>query len=202
MTLNIRIDRVDAKSVAQLFLEARTHYFWQDKPVSDELLREVYDIARMAPTSGNGNPMRVIFVKSPEAKQRLLPALKPGNVDKTMSAPVTAIVGFDLEFYNHFDRLAPFATGRKEIYIADADLTHRAAFRNGTLQGAYLILAARALGLDCGPMSGFDHDIIDQTFFTNGKVRSNFLINLGYGDPEKLFPRQERFQFDEACAIV
>src|SRR5690606_27894022 len=134
----------DASALDRLFLESRTHYFWQDRTVPDELLVKIYDVARMGPTSGNGSPLRAVFLKSPEAKQRLLPALRPGNVDKTMTAPVTAVLGFDTMFFKHFDRLAPFAKGREETYLADPELAHRAAFRNGTLQGAYLLLAARA----------------------------------------------------------
>jgi 3-hydroxypropanoate dehydrogenase len=185
-----------------LFLNARTHYNWLDRPVPDALLREVYDVARMAPTSANGSPARIIFVKSPEAKDKLRPCLKPGNVDKTMTAPVTAILGYDLDFFEHFDRLAPFNKDIRGRYLADADLVQRAAFRNSTLQGAYLILAARALGLDCGPMSGFDHEAIDEAFFPSGRIKSNFLINLGYGNPEKLCPRQFRFPFEEVCTIL
>lgn len=182
--------------------EARTHYAWQDKPVPETLLRTLYELARMGPTSGNCNPMRVVFVTTPEGKERLRPGLKPGNVDKTMAAPATAIIGTDLEFYRHIPRLAPHNADRVKVYEEDPDLTYRAAFRNATLQGAYMIMAARAIGLDCGPMSGFLHDVVDQEFFAGTAVKSNFLINIGYGDRAQLRPRGERFGFDEVCRIV
>lgn len=188
--------------VQRLFLDARTHFAWQDREVPDTLLHAIWSVARMGPTSTNGSPMRVVFVKSPEAKERLRPALKPGNVDKTMNAPVTAVTGFDLEFFERFDKLAPYALDRIPTYRADPDLAYRAAFRNATLQGAYVMIVARAFGLDCGPMSGFFHDIVDEAFFPCGGVKSNFLINLGYGDPGVLFPRQYRFEFEEVCSIV
>ncbi len=168
----------------------------------DALLREIWNIARMGPTSTNGSPMRVVFVKSEEAKERLRPGIKPGNIDKTMAAPVTAITAFDLEFYEKFDRLAPYATDRIAAYREDPDLAHRAAFRNATLQAAYFLIVARAKGLDCGPMSGFLHDVVDDAFFAGTSLRSNFLINLGYGDPAVLFPRQYRLAFCEACSII
>lgn len=191
-----------ADTLREVFLDARTHFAWQDREVPDALLREVWDIARMGPTSTNGSPMRVVFVKSKEAKAKLLEGLKPGNVDKTMSAPVTAITGFDLDFFERFDRLVPYATDRIDAYRADPDLAYRAAFRNATLQGAYFMICARAKGLDCGPMSGFLHDVIDANFFAGTNIKSNFLINLGYGDPSVLFPRQYRFAFDEVCKIT
>lgn len=184
-----------------VFLEARTHFAWQKREVADDLLREIWDIARMGPTSTNGMPMRVVFVKSTAAKERLRPGLKPGNMDKTMAAPVTAVVGFDIEFYEQFVRLAPYAVDRIAAYRDDLVLAHRAAFRNSTLQAAYFMLVARAKGLDCGPMSGFLHDVVDEAFFAGTSVKSNFLINLGYGDPAVLFPRQYRFDFDEVCMI-
>ena len=189
-------------TVRAIFLEARTHFAWQDREVPDDLLREIWDVARMGPTSTNGSPMRIVFVKSKAAKQRLLKGLKPGNVDKTMAAPVTAITGFDIEFFESFDRLAPYATSRIATYREDPDLAYRAAFRNATLQAAYFMIAARAKGLDCGPMSGFLHNVVDDEFFAGTTVKSNFLINLGYGDPSVLFPRQYRFTFDEVCHIA
>lgn len=185
-----------------VFLEARTHFAWQEREISDDLLRDIWDVARMGPTSTNGSPMRVVFVKSKAAKERLLKGLKPGNVDKTMAAPVTAITGFDLEFFERFDKLAPYALDRIAAYRDDPDLAYRAAFRNATLQAAYFMIVARAKGLDCGPMSGFFHDVVDEAFFAGTSVKSNFLINLGYGDPGVLFPRQYRFAFDEACLIM
>jgi 3-hydroxypropanoate dehydrogenase len=192
----------DEPLLRKLFLDARTHYAWRPDKIGDDLLEQVFALARMPPTSGNSNPMRVVFVRTPEGKRRLEPALKPGNVEKTMTAPVTAILGFDLRFHDHLERLAPHAVDRRANYIADPDLVYRAAFRNGTLQGAYFILAARALGLDCGPMSGFDHDIVDREFFADGTVKSNFLINLGYGDPDRLRPRGARFEFAEVCTLA
>lgn len=184
-----------------MFLNGRTHSAWLDKPVDDDLLRQVYDLAKMGPTSLNGCPMRITFVKSLEAKEKLKPCLDEGNMAKTMTAPVTAIIGYDLEFYEQLPKLFPYKDVRswfvgKERYIQDT------AFRNGTLQGAYFMLAARALGLDCGPMSGFDNDAVDQAFFANTSIRSNFLCNLGYGDSSKLFPRSARLSFDEICKIL
>ena len=193
---------LDGAGLDVVFRQARTHYAWQGTPVPESMLRRIFDLARMGPTSGNCNPMRVIFVATPEGKEKLRPGLKPGNVDKTMAAPATAIVGTDMEFYRHITRLAPHNAERVKAYEDDPDLTYRAAFRNATLQGAYMIIAARALGLDCGPMSGFLHDVVDETFFAGTAVKSNFLINIGYGDREKLRPRGERFAFDEICRIV
>ncbi len=193
---------LEGAALDAIFRQARTHYAWLDRPVPEGLLRQVYDLARMGPTSGNCNPMRVVFVTTPEGKERLRPGLKPGNVDKTMAAPATAIVGTDMAFYRHIPRLAPHNADRVKVYEEDPDLTYRAAFRNATLQGAYLIVAARALGLDCGPMSGFLHDVVDREFFAGTAVRSNFLINIGYGDPKGLRPRADRFAFDEVCRIV
>ena len=193
---------LDRLGLDTIFREARTHYTWTGRPVSESLLRQIYELARMGPTSGNCNPMRVVFVTTPEGKERLRPGLKPGNVDKTMAAPATAIIGTDMEFYRHIPRLAPHNADRVKVYEEDPDLTYRAAFRNSTLQGAYLIMAARALGLDCGPMSGFLHDVVDEEFFAGTAVKSNFLINIGYGDREKLRPRGDRFAFDEVCRFV
>ncbi|HZB63435.1 MAG TPA: malonic semialdehyde reductase [Microvirga sp.] len=198
------LDRLglDGAGLDTILREARTHYTWTGRPVSESLLRQIYELARMGPTSGNCNPMRVVFVTTPEGKERLRPGLKPGNVDKTMAAPATAIIGTDMEFYRHIPRLAPHNADRVKVYEEDPDLTYRAAFRNSTLQGAYLIMAARALGLDCGPMSGFLHDVVDEEFFAGTAVKSNFLINIGYGDREKLRPRGDRFAFDEVCRFV
>ena len=184
-----------------LFLDARSHNAWLDRPVEDSVLHRIYEIARMAPTSANSQPMRVIFLKSPAAKERLRPALSPGNVDKTMSAPVTAIVAHDLEFYEKLPKLMPHIDARSWFAGAPAEKKEKVAFQNGTLQGAYLMLAARALGLDCGPMGGFDSAKVDAEFLPDGTWRSNFLLNLGHGDPAKLFPRNPRLDFDEACRI-
>ncbi len=184
-----------------LFLGARSQNGWLDQPVDDALLRRIYEIARMAPTSANSHPMRVIFLKSPGAKERLRPALSPGNVEKTMTAPVTAIVAHDLEFYEQLPRLMPHIDAKSWFSKAPDEKKAHVAFQNGTLQGAYLMLAARALGLDVGPMGGFDNAKVDAEFFPDGKWKSNFLLNLGHGDPAKLFPRNPRLSFDEACKI-
>jgi 3-hydroxypropanoate dehydrogenase len=184
-----------------LFLEARTHSAWLDQPVPDALLKKVYETARMAPTAGNTQPMRVLFVKSAEAKERLRPTLSPGNVDKTMAAPATAIVAYDVEFYEKMPKLFPARDMRTGLAAMPVEKRDRMAFQSSTLGGAYLILAARALGLDCGPMGGFDNAKVDAAFFPDGKWRSNFLVNLGYGDRSKLFPRNPRLDFEEACRI-
>jgi len=184
-----------------LFREARTHNGWLDKPVSDTLLQAIFELAKMGPTSANCSPMRVVFVKSREAKERLRPALSAGNMEKTLTAPVTAILAYDLEFYEHLPKLFP-QTDARPWFTGKPELIQATAFRNGSLQGAYFITAARALGLDCGPMSGFDNAKVDAEFFPDGKVKSNFLCNVGYGDPSKLFPRNPRFAFEEVCRIV
>jgi 3-hydroxypropanoate dehydrogenase len=193
---------LDAAALDTLFLQGRTHYAWLAKAVPESLLKRVYDLARMGPTSSNCCPMRVIFVMTPEGKARLKPGLRPGNVEQTMAAPVTAIIGTDMEFYRHLPRLAPHAASRVAVYEADQELAHRAAFRNATLQGAYLMMAARSLGLDCGPMSGFLHDVVDAEFFAGTTVQSNFLMNIGYGDPASVRPRGYRFEFAEVCKIA
>jgi 3-hydroxypropanoate dehydrogenase len=186
----------------QLFLAARTHNAWQDKPVSDELLRQLYDTFRMGPTAANSCPARVVFVKSPAAKAKLAPALAEGNRAKTLAAPVTAIIGYDLHFYENQDRLFPNAPGSRSWFDYDEQVAFTNAFRGGTLQGAYLIVAARALGLDCGPMGGFDNAKVDELFFAGTHVKSNFLCNLGYGDVKGVYPRNPRLSFDEACKIA
>ncbi|HEY2584944.1 MAG TPA: malonic semialdehyde reductase [Tepidisphaeraceae bacterium] len=195
---------IDQAALNAIFLEARTHGAWLPKPVDDELLRRLYDVAKLGPTSANTSPMRVVFVKSMEAKERLKPALSPGNVEKTMAAPVTAIVATDMRFHQFIPKLWPhnpeFAKSFTEPGKEQFTQTH--AFRNATLQGAYLIIAARALGLDAGPMSGFDNAKVDEAFFPDVPWKSNFLINLGYGDPSKLKPRSPRLSFEDACRIV
>lgn len=191
----------DQACLDQLFLEARTFSAWLDKPVEEATLRRLYELARLAPTSVNSSPARILFITSPEAKTRLKPALAPGNVDKTMAAPVTAIIAHDLAFFDKLPKLFPQADARS-WFAGNETLAQTTAFRNGTLQGGYLILAARALGLDCGPMSGFDNDKVDQEFFPDGGVKSNFLVNIGYGDRAKLHPRNPRLEFDEACRIL
>lgn len=189
------------QSLDQLFRQARTHSKFLDRPVPDDLLKQAWDLARMGPTAVNAQPARVVFVKTAEAKTRLKPALAPGNVDKTMAAPVTAIIASDLEFYEKLPQLFPHADARA-WYVGNEPLIAETAFRNATLQGAYLILALRALGLDCGPMSGFDNSKVDEAFFAGTPVKSNFLINIGYGDSSALYPRGPRLDFAEACKIA
>jgi 3-hydroxypropanoate dehydrogenase len=193
-----------------LFRQARTHNAWLDKPVSDHLLRELWELMKYGPTSANSNPARILFLRTAEAKQRLVPALSPTNVDKVLKAPVTAIIGYDLKFYEHTPKLFPNNPAMREMFANSPKVAEITSFRNGTLQGAYLIMAARSLGLDCGPMSGFDNAKVDQEFFsaTAGNppefidVKSNFVCNLGYGHAEKLFPRNSRLAFEEACRLL
>lgn len=185
----------------QLFNNARTHNAWQDRAVSDETLQQLFDLLKMAPTSANCSPARFVFVRSAEAKAKLKPCLSEGNVEKTMSAPVTVIVGMDMAFYEQLPFLFPHADARSWFAGNDAAIKATAE-RNSALQGAYLIMAARALGLDCGPMSGFDQAALDAAFFANSTVKANFLINLGYGDASKLFARSPRFAFADACQIL
>lgn len=193
--------RVDGEALDALFREARTHSTWLPRPVPRDLLREVYDLAKMGPTSANSSPARFVFLTTKEAKERLTPALMPGNVEKTHSAPVTVIVAQDMEFYEKLPRLFPQADARS-WFAGNPGLIADTAARNSSLQGAYLILAARALGLDCGPMSGFDAEKVNAEFFPDGKWRANFLINLGFGDPEKLHPRAPRLDFDEGGRVL
>jgi 3-hydroxypropanoate dehydrogenase len=185
-----------------IFRKARTHNVWLDKPVEDELLKQVYDLAKMGPTSANMCPMRIVFVKSREAKERLKPALDAGNVDKTMKARVTAIIGMDIHFYEQLPKLFPHADAKAWFKDLPENVLEYIALRNSSLQGAYFMLAARALGLDCGPMSGFDNAKVDAAFFAGTTVKSNFLCNLGHGDASKLFPRSPRLSFEEACKVV
>ena len=185
-----------------IFRNARTHSAWQDRPVEDALLRQVYDLAKMGPTSANMCPMRIVFVKSREAKERLKPALDPGNVNKTMAAPVTAIIGMDVHFYEQLPKLFPHTDTKSWFKDLPEDVLEYTALRNSSLQGAYFMLAARALGLDCGPMSGFDNAKVDAAFFAGTTVKSNFLCNLGYGDASTLHPRSPRLSFEEACKVM
>jgi 3-hydroxypropanoate dehydrogenase len=192
---------LDTSALDQLFRTARTHNGWLPKAVSDDELRAIYELMKWAPTSANCSPARIVFVRSREAKERLRPALSPGNLEKTMAAPVTAIIGYDLEFYEKLPQLFPHADARA-WFAGKPAVIETTAFRNGSLQGAYFILAARAVGLDCGPMSGFDNIKVDAEFFAGTSVRSNFLCNLGHGDPAKLFARSPRLAFDDACRIA
>ena len=185
----------------KLFLKAHTLNAWQERAVPDELLHRLYDTLRMGPTAANSNPMRIVFVKSKEAKERLSLAVAEGNRAKTMAAPVTAIIGYDLRFYENMDKLFPNAPGARSWFDYDEKVAFTNAFRGGTLQGAYLIIAARALGLDCGPMGGFDNAKVDELFFAGTQIKSNFLCNLGYGDSKGIYPRNKRLSFDEACRI-
>ncbi len=185
----------------KIFRQARTHRAWRDEAVSDVLLEAVYDLAKMGPTSANCCPLRVAFLRSGEAKEKLRPALDGGNVEKTMAAPVTAILAYDLEFYEFFPKLAPHRDGPK-TFAGKPALIEETVMRNGSLQGAYFMIAARALGLDCGAMSGFDKKKVDETFFAGTTWRSNFLCNLGHGDPDALKPRAPRLDFDEACQLL
>jgi 3-hydroxypropanoate dehydrogenase len=196
-------DPLSDEPLDTIFRAARTHTAWLPRPVDDSLLRRVYDLAKLGPTSANTCPMRIVFVKSPEAKARLKPALIAGNVEKTMAAPVCAIIANDTKFYEHIPRLFPHNPGFMNLFTAPdrEEFTRVHILRNGTLQGAYFLIAARALGLDAGPMSGFDNARVDAEFFPDGRYRSNFLCNLGHGDPSKLHPRLPRLEFDEACRI-
>jgi 3-hydroxypropanoate dehydrogenase len=190
------------EGVELIFRAARTHSVWLDKPVDDALLRQVYDLARMGPTSANMCPMRVVFVKSKAAKEKLKPALDAGNVGKTMSAPVTAIIGMDVHFYEKLPQLFPHVDAKAWFKDLPENVLEYTALRNSSLQGAYFILAARSLGLDCGPMSGFDNAKVDAAFFAGTTIKSNFLCNLGHGDPNKLHPRSPRLSFEEACQLA
>lgn len=198
---DIEQNNLPSDAMARLFSEARTHNGWVDKDVPDSLLRRAYDHAKWGPTSANCSPMRVVFVRSPEAKARLAPALLPGNLDKTIAAPATAIVAYDLDFHEHLPQLYP-ATDTRAWFVGNDPLIQETAFRNGALQGAYLLIALRAVGLDCGPMSGFDKLKVDAEFFAGTNIKSNFLINIGYGDPARLFPRGPRFAFEEIATII
>jgi 3-hydroxypropanoate dehydrogenase len=195
---------LDDKALDKILRSARTHNGWLPKPVTDDQLRAVYDLMKWGPTSANSQPARIVFVRTKEGKEKLRPALSGGNTDKTMSAPVTAIVAYDTQFYEHLPKNFPhdqtaitwFKGEGKEAVAATT------AFRNGTLQGAYLMIAARALGLDCGAMSGFNNAIVDENFFPDGRFKSNFLCNIGYGDESKIFARSPRLGFEDACTLA
>ena len=185
----------------QLFREARTNNAWLPKPVPVELLRKIYELARFGSTSANSSPARFVFLTTPGAKARLQPALSPGNVEKTVAAPVTVILAWDTEFYEKLPKLFP-QRDMRSVFAGNQSLIGETAFRNSSLQGGYFMLAARALGLDCGPMSGFDQHKVNAEFFPDGKWKANFLCNLGYGDRSKLYPRSPRLDFEEACLVL
>jgi 3-hydroxypropanoate dehydrogenase len=207
---------LDDKALDVLFRQARTHSAWLDRPVGDDMLRRIFDVMKWGPTSANTMPARFVFLRTPRAKERLRPCLAAGNVKKTMAAPVTAIVAYDLKFFEKLPRLFPHNPGMRDLFASTPELVETTARRNSSLQGAYFIIAARALGLDCGPMSGFDNAKLDEEFFGKGRecegcdqeffheghVRSNFLCNVGYGDPAKLPPRNPRLSFEEACSLL
>jgi len=207
---------LDGHALDQIFRSARTYSAWLDKPVAEEVLQQIYDLLKWGPTSANGSPARFVFIRSQEAKERLRPSLSPGNVDKTMSAPVTVIIAYDLLFFEKLPKLFSHNKGMRDLFASNPQLVEVTAKRNSSLQGAYLMIAARTLGVDCGPMSGFDNAKLDeeffgagrecegceQEFFPSGHVKSNFLCNLGYGDPSNLFPRGPRLEFSEACSTM
>jgi nitroreductase len=193
--------RIDDQAIGQLFTDARSYSYWKNEEVTDQDLRDLYDLLKWGPTSANTCPARFVFVRSGPAKERLISALMPGNVEKVRTAPVTAIVAFDERFYDQLPKLAPHAPKYRDLFASDQALAEATRFRNGSLQGAYLILAARAIGLDCGPMSGFDNAKLDQLFFAGTSWRSNFLCALGHGEPSKLHPRAARLSFEEACQV-
>ncbi|MDI6625477.1 MAG: malonic semialdehyde reductase [Brevundimonas sp.] len=188
-------------ALAQLFTEARTRNAWSDRPVPEALLRQLYDLTKFGPTAVNATPARFVFVTSPEAKARLIPLMSEGNRAKTLQAPVTVIIGQDIEFHEQLPKLFPHAPGAKD-WFADEAGRRESAFRNASLQGGYFLLAARALGLDVGPMSGFDAEGVKAEFFAGTTVEPNFIVNLGYGTDENLFPRSPRLAFEEAASII
>jgi 3-hydroxypropanoate dehydrogenase len=195
---------LDDKALDLIFRDAHTPQGFLDTPVTDAHLRQVYDLMKFGPTTLNCQPMRIVFVRSKAAKDKLAPALSPGNLDKTMKAQVTAIISYDSRFYEHLPRIFPNNPKAKEGFEGEDKkaMVDRVALRNGSLQGAYFIIAARALGLDCGPMSGFDNAKVDAAFFPDGRWKSNFLINLGKADPAKVFPRNPRLTFEEVCRVL
>jgi 3-hydroxypropanoate dehydrogenase len=186
----------------QLFRQARSHNGWQPREVTDAQLQQIYDLMKMGPTALNSCPARIVFIKSDEAKQRLKTCLNEGNITKSMTAPVVALIGMDLEFYTKLTKLWPPNADAASWYIGKPDKIQENAFRNSSLQGAYLIMAVRSLGLDAGPMSGFNFDKMDATFFPDGKIKSNFICAIGYGDEGKLYPRGPRLDFAEACTVI
>ncbi len=192
---------INDEALDTIFRNARSQNKWLDKPVSSALLMAVYDLMRMGPTSANCCPARIVFLTTMEAKERIKPHLLPSNIEKSMTAPAVAVIGYDLDFPEYLPRLFPHNPGAKD-WFGDPVLREKTAFRNGSLQGAYFIIAARALGLDCGPMSGFNNDAVDKEFFAGTNIRSNFICGVGYGDPSGVFERNPRLEFDEACKIL
>ena len=192
----------DLNKIKDIFISGRTHNDWIEKDVPDSLLRELYNLMKWGPTSANCSPARITFIKSQEAKNRLVKYLIESNIEKTISAPVTAIIAYDTKFYEFIPKLFPHNPEAKEWFSGSEEFAEVTAFRNSSLQGAYFILAARTLGLDCGPMSGFDNVGIDNEFFSESNFKSNFICNIGYGDHNKLFDRSPRFDFDEVCKIL
>ena len=200
--LKEEVSRADPATLRLILTEARTQNIWQERDVSNDTLEEIYQIMKMGPTSANCCPARIVFLKSQPGKERLRAALKPNNIDKTMSAPVTAIIAYDTAFWKHAETMFPQNPGAQLTFKDNPTGSGIAAFRNGSLQGAYFLIAARAVGLDCGPMSGFDNALVDNEFFPDTTLKSNFLCNLGYGDASKTFKRLPRFDFDEVCEIL
>lgn len=194
--------KLDQQAIDQIFLQARSHNGWQDKPVTDEQLGQIYALARMGPTSANSCPARLVFIKSAAAKEKLKLCLDDGNVNKSMTAPVVAVIGMDLEFYEQLAKLFPHNKEARSWFAGKPEKIRETAFRNSSLQGAYFIMAVRSLGLDAGPMSGFNSSKLDEIFFPGGTIKSNFICAIGYGDESKLYPRGPRLEFDEACQIV
>jgi 3-hydroxypropanoate dehydrogenase len=193
---------VSDQALADLFRDARSQNAWTSEPVNETLLRAVYDLAKMGPTSANSSPARFLILTSDAAKERLRPYLAPTNVNKVMTAPVSVIFGYDLDFYQKLPQLFPHNPAIKDFFASNSALADVTAFRNGSLQGAYFMIAARALGLDCGPLSGFDNAGVDKEFFPGGRIKSNFICSIGHGDPKGLFPRSPRLAFEEACRIL
>jgi 3-hydroxypropanoate dehydrogenase len=196
-------ERIDERAIDVILRTARTQNAWLPKPVTDDELRAIYELTKLGPTSANSSPARFVFLRTPEAKARLLPALSPGNVDKTKQAPVTVIIGYDTRFYEYLPtKLFTHRPEMKDPFAANPRHAETTAFRNGTLQGAYFMIAARALGLDVGGMSGFDNAKVDAEFFPDGRVKSNFLCNVGHGDPSKVMGKLPRLTFEEACTLL
>jgi 3-hydroxypropanoate dehydrogenase len=197
-----RITKLEDDGIDLILTEARSHYGWQDKPVTDDDLKRIYDITVSGPTSNNGHPIRILFARTDEAKQRLVPALKGNNVEKVLGSPVCAIIAYDMKFYKRMPELFPHDPGKMQMFIDDPIRCADDAFRNGSLQGAYFMIAARALGFDVGPISGFINKTVDEEFFAGTTIKSNFLCNVGYGDEESVWQKLPRPSFDSICTII